>query len=331
MKSYLAIFFGWRAAYHYDKNELGVCIDEFQKFIENSEDCYQIPTDRLKQLKDINDTYSRYPIKDDLNIYEKNLEDIKSNIRRTYDNRETQRDSYWECERAFRDSREEYQLVESKCETKGTKNIFFSIIGSIGSVIALILLYIWRNVILEIKFIKVIFELIKNIFSPKEMITQKMRDGNIGSPQIGKVGRDLYFHQNLPEDKKGLNNYVAKDQNEALKGINDKMVDCLNALNISANKSLIKKDEFEKIDDLVEQFKILKMKSKVYIQSDVLNNKLGEVLGAFRRVRDYIHNKFQNKDYKSDESKQDIFKFITLVEEAQSIIKKELGIHNKGN
>ncbi len=327
MKSYLAIFFGWRASYHYNKHELGTCIHEFQKLIENSEDCYQVPTDRLKQLKDMNDTFTKYPIMNDRDIYEKNLDEIKNNIRRTYDNRETQMDAYWECERAFRDSGEEYKLVETKCETKGTKNVFLSIIGSIGTVIALILAYIWRNVILNISFLKDIFELIKNLLSPKKKINQKMGTGNMGSPQIGEVGGNLYFNQTLPEDMIGLNKYVAKDQNEALKGINDKMVDCLNALNLLANKSVIKKDELKNVDDLVEQFKILEMKAKVYIKSSDLNNKLKEVLGAFRLIKASIHNKYQDKDYTPHETKTEIFKFINLVEEAQEIIKKELGIN----
>ncbi|MFH0876591.1 MAG: hypothetical protein V1859_11755 [archaeon] len=320
-KSYLAIYFGWRAAFLLDKHELKMCVDDFHAFQEKTSYCYDTPIERLKVVHDVNNTYSTYPITNNHHIYEDNIEKIKNLIIRERNNRDAQRDAYWDCARALSDSEQEFGLIKSKCEVKETKNNFTNILTSILIVLSGIIVYIWRNVIKEWEIIKYVLDIIKKLTQPQKNINQKSGDKNSIVNQIAEVNA-TYFNQNITGGAGDINQFVAKDKTEALKAINDKMIDCLNKLNKYTETGIKNKNQLKEINDLIEEYKLMKMKNKIYFDNS-LNLKLTEVFDEFKIIYKQVTSKSKKiSDKNTDQI--NVVKLIKNLENAQKIIRNRL-------
>ena len=149
------------------------------------------------------------------------------------------------------------------------------------------------------------------------------RENEIGA-QIGNVDGVVNLYGQIPEKShEGRNVEFEKEKRAALKDINDRIVECMDRLNRQANMGVRNKDDYTATWQMIEEFKIAKMKNKVYFDSPLINV-LSEVLGSFRKTRADLGRNDAELELNVGLRGTEYFEFNPKCEEAQSMIAERL-------
>lgn len=150
-------------------------------------------------------------------------------------------------------------------------------------------------------------------------VKQESGEDSISSGRDTFVDKSKHYYK-----KEGTDFHYNREKRNILRQINDKIVDCMDTLNVQANGGIKNEEDYDKTTELIDDFKKMKMKFEIEFD-DEFNNQLSKVLGSFRSVHNKLLEKKMEKAYNSGlGSGSTNFEFIKKCKDTQLMIKERL-------